>query len=394
MANLSQERQDAIVKILHYIQNGGDLETAKKMFAESFDQVDVSEITAAERALIAHGLDPRQIQYLCNVHAEVFKGNIKETQGNPDFSIPGHPVHTFKLENVVIKSLINDALLPDLHKWEQGDQAAVLRLQQEVKDLGQIKKHYKRKEMSMFPIMVKYGITAPPQVMWGVDDNILDLIKQTQTALAEAPIDQAKLTELVKKTSHEVLEMIFKEEEIMLPMIDEVASPADWGEVKRDEASVGYALIQKPMNWQPKTQTKPAQATGSLSVGNLTSLSLNFARGSLNLEELTGILALLPVQITYVDKDDKVKFFGGGSEVFPHSNSALGNDVYSCHPQWAIPKVKQILEAFRQGKKDQLEIVFKKKDQKISERFFAVKDPNGNYLGCLEVVEDVTKYVE
>ena len=94
MTQLSKERQDAILKILHYIQDGGELEGAKKMFKAAFDQVDVSEITAAERELIKQGLDPRQIQYLCNVHADVFKGNIKENKENPDFSIPGHPVHT------------------------------------------------------------------------------------------------------------------------------------------------------------------------------------------------------------------------------------------------------------------------------------------------------------
>lgn len=108
MTALSQKRQAALLKVLHYLQNGGDLATAKQMFQAEFKEVDVAEITVAERELIAQDLDPRQIQYLCNVHADVFKGSIKQNKENPDFKIPGHPVNTMKQENLVLKSLIED----------------------------------------------------------------------------------------------------------------------------------------------------------------------------------------------------------------------------------------------------------------------------------------------
>ncbi len=234
MENLSKERQEALLKVLHYIQDGGDFATAKKMFQEAFDKVDVSEITAAERELIAQGLDPRKIQYLCNVHADVFRGNIKENKENPDFSMPGHPVNTIKQENVVIKSLVNDFLLPNLKKWEDNKSDETLdKIKQALSDLATIDKHYARKETSLFPLMTKYGITAPPQVMWGVDDKIRRLIKQTNEIANTDPIDAEKLDKAIKETSHEVLEMIFKEEDIMIPMIDEVASPEDWENVKQ-----------------------------------------------------------------------------------------------------------------------------------------------------------------
>lgn len=249
MANLGKERQQALLKILHYIQDGGDFTEAKKMFQESFDKVDVSEITAAERELIAQGLDPRKIQYLCNVHADVFKGNIKENAANPDFATPGHPVNTLKQENVVIKSLVNDYLLPNLKKWEKDySEQTLSKIKQALSDLATIGKHYARKETSFFPLMTKYGITAPPQVMWGVDDKIRRLIKEANNVVNENDVDPAKLRKIIDEVSHEVLEMIFKEEEIMVPMIDEVASPADWGNVKEEEKQIGYTLINPPMN--------------------------------------------------------------------------------------------------------------------------------------------------
>ncbi|KRN00878.1 hypothetical protein FD18_GL000697 [Lactobacillus taiwanensis DSM 21401] len=388
MKELDKERQKAILKILNFIQDGGELEEAKKMFQAAFDQVDVAEITAAERELIAQGLDPREIQYLCNIHADVFKGNIKENKKNSEFEKPGHPVHTFKLENIVLKSLVNDALLPDLAKWEKGDKGALSKLRQELKDLAKIHYHYARKETSMFPIMTKYGITAPPKVMWGVDDKIRKLIGQANLLVNQKDIDQVEVSKAIKETAREVLEMIFKEEEIMLPMIDEVASEEDWGNVKNEEEQIGYTLIQKPMNWKPKEKTKN---DGPFSVDKLSSLALNFAEGSLNLEQLSAILDLLPFALTFIDENDKVAYFGGGANIFPHSKNAIGNSVYSCHLPESIPRVKKIFDDFHQGKKDKYEFWFEPRHmgRYLYLQYFAVRKDN-KYLGCLEVAQDVT----
>lgn len=388
MKELDKERQQAILKILNFIQDGGELEEAKKMFQAAFDQVDVAEITAAERELIAQGLDPRKIQYLCNVHDDVFKGNIKENKENSEFEKPGHPVHTFKLENIVLKSLVNDALLPDLAKWEKGDKSALSKLRQELKDLAKIHYHYARKETSMFPIMTKYGITAPPKVMWGVDDKIRKLIGQANLLISQKDINKAEVSKAIKETAHEVLEMIFKEEEIMLPMIDEVASEEDWGNVKNEEEQIGYTLIQKPMNWKPKEKPK---SDGPISIDKLSSLALNFAEGSLNLEQLSAILDLLPFALTFIDENDKVAYFGGGANIFPHSKNALGNSVYSCHLPESVPRVKKIFDDFHQGKKDKYEFWFKPRHmgRYLYLQYFAVRKDN-KYLGCLEVAQDVT----
>lgn len=388
MKELDKERQQAILKILNFIQDGGELEEAKKMFQAAFDQVDVAEITAAERELIAQGLDPRKIQYLCDVHADVFKGNIKENKENSEFEKPGHPVHTFKLENMVLKSLVNDALLPDLAKWEKGDKGVLSKLRQELKDLAKIHYHYARKETSMFPIMTKYGITAPPKVMWGVDDKIRKLIGQANLLISQKDINKAEVSKAIKETAHEVLEMIFKEEEIMLPMIDEVASEEDWGNVKNEEEQIGYTLIQKPMNWKPKEKPK---SDGPISIDKLSSLALNFAEGSLNLEQLSAILDLLPFALTFIDENDKVAYFGGGANIFPHSKNALGNSVYSCHLPESVPRVKKIFDDFHQGKKDKYEFWFKPRHmgRYLYLQYFAVRKDN-KYLGCLEVAQDVT----
>lgn len=384
-----KKRQDAILKILHYIQNGGDFKTAKEMFQKEFDQVDVAEITAAERELIKQGLNPADIQYLCNVHADVFKGNIKQNEENPDFAIPGHPVHTIKLENMVLKSLIKDALLPDLAKYGQGKDT-LKKIRQELKDLATIDKHYRRKETSLFPLMNKYGITAPPEVMWGVDDDIRALIRDAQKVANQDQVKIDELDQVIKKASHEVLEMIFKEEEIMIPMIDEVANQEDWYNVKNEEKQIGYTLIREPMNWQPQL---PKNSAGPVDVKNLRSFFINFKEGALNLEQLNAILDLLPFALTFIDENDKVAYFGGGAAIYPHSKNAIGNSVFSCHTAKSRPLIEKIFKAFHESKRDEIEYWFtpKKMGRTLYLRYYAVHDENGKYLGCLEVAEDITK---
>lgn len=177
--NLHQ-RQQQLVKILTFLSNGGDFKQAKQLFDQEFANVDVAEITAAERELIANGLDPREIQKLCNVHVALFKDAIAPGKPTAAFDTPGHPVYTLKLENKIIDSLINDELLSCLKKWQQdgSENDYLKRMRHALKDLLTIDRHYARKENTLFPLMDKYGITAPPKVMWGVDDDIRGYIKK------------------------------------------------------------------------------------------------------------------------------------------------------------------------------------------------------------------------
>lgn len=147
----TMERQKRIVEILRLLHEGGSFEEAKQIFNEEFDGVDVSEITGAEKALIQGGLNPSEIQKLCNIHAAVFKGSIKDIhQSSLEENIPGHPVHTMKLENQVIASLLNDEIRWVFSKIEKGDWTLKGRLLAAVEDLYNIDKHYARKETLIF----------------------------------------------------------------------------------------------------------------------------------------------------------------------------------------------------------------------------------------------------
>lgn len=433
MTTSSIERQKAIVKILTFLHEGGDFDQAKEMFDAQFGSVDVSEITSAERQLIANGLNPMEIQNLCNVHAAVFKGSITNNDETPAFQKPGHPVNTIKLENKILTSLINDELLPVEKKWQQdgANPAYLKRMQQALADLKTIDKHYARKENTIFPLMDKYGISAPPKVMWGVDDNIRNWINRAYQMVTADPLpDKYEIEAAIEKVAKEVLEMIFKEEDIMLPMLDEVATPTDWKTVRDDEDEIGYTLISPPLPWKPteaeleEAKDKPVNSTIAAELNRMaqnladqdeqvaatTSSDLkqhikqplktnagndgelfDLGSGSLNLKQLIAIFKTLPVDLTFVDHTDHVRWFSdNANRIFPRTNSVLGRAVVNCHPPKSVDKVQKILADFHDGTEDHAEFWINLHGQRfIHIEYYALHDQENNYLGCLEVSQDL-----
>ncbi|MEL5941286.1 DUF438 domain-containing protein, partial [Tetragenococcus halophilus] len=162
MARSKEERKKRIVEILSMLHEEGTFEEAKRLFNEEFDGVDVTEITSAEKSLIQGGLKAEEIQKLCNIHASVFKGSINDIHKSDEaYGQPGHPIHTLKLENQVLQSLITDEIDDLMEKIKKGDWQKKEQLVAAIKDLRQIDKHYARKETLIFSYMEKYGITAP-----------------------------------------------------------------------------------------------------------------------------------------------------------------------------------------------------------------------------------------
>ncbi|MCG4282909.1 DUF438 domain-containing protein [Lacticaseibacillus saniviri] len=475
--NNSVDRQKKIVEILKMLHEGDDFETAKQIFDATFDGVDVSEITSAERELIASGLNPMEIQNLCNVHAAVFRGKINPNQETPTADIPGHPVQVLKLENMVLMSLINDELLPTLKKWQQdGDNPDYLaRLQQALRDLATIDKHYARKENLIFPLMDKYGITAPPKVMWGVDDEIRGWIKDAHQLVMQQPLpDKYAIEAAIEKAAKEVDEMVFKEEEIMLPMVLEVFTPSDWGMVAEESAPIGYTLIAQPLPWHPteaqlaekpkvsqrakelnamaqvlaesqdfcsarKSEPSvnqtiaaihadapqlPNQTAGKtpddlppitiaskprlrdkqnglvsgaadqtrIEIDGINPAKVLLPTGSFDLDELMNVLRILPLDLTFVDANDTVKWFSNSEHrIFPRTTAVIGRLVVNCHPPKSVDRVIAILEDFHSGKRDHADFWFNMRGKTIYIRYFAVRDTQNNYLGCLEVSQDITE---
>lgn len=426
MERTREQRQERIVEILSLLHQGGSFEEAKELFNREFDGVDVTEITAAEKALIQGGLNPQEIQKLCNIHAAVFKGAINEIhRSNLEHAQPGHPIHTLKLENQVLQSLLTDEIDGLLTKIKAGDWSQKERLLNALTDLLQIDKHYARKETLIFSYMEKYGITAPPKVMWGVDDDIRDQIKALIQLVRSEKAAYNPIAEKWEAVKNEIEEMIFKEEEIMAPMTLDVFSLKDWEKIAEDSFDIGFAFIPEPLPWkasqaslEKEQEREPArqlaiqqakETTEGIAAGlaaeaeeaaleehydweeQASSETIVLPTGTLKLQEMIALFQVLPVDLTFVDKDDRVRFFSEGkSRVFPRTKSVIGREVVNCHPPKSMHIVEQILADFRSGARSEADFWIDLRGKKIYIRYFALKDEAGDYLGCLEVTQDIT----
>ena len=173
-----------------------------------------------ENELVKEGIKIEEIQSLCDVHASVFKGSIEEihSEGNAPQEISGHPLNTMFRENRKIESVI-DKINENISKIDNEENYK--NLLSAIDDLKIVNIHYAKKENLMFPMMEKYGITAPPQVMWGVDDEIKDKIKSIKKMLEEKNSDKNEIISEIGLMISKINEMIFKEENIMTPMLIE-----------------------------------------------------------------------------------------------------------------------------------------------------------------------------
>lgn len=383
--NNRQMRQKTIKDIIRQLHEGKTVDEVKTQFEEVFHGVSATEISEAEGALIAEGLPVEEVQKLCDVHAAVFKGSIEEIhQPEQPALIPGHPVHVLVKENKKISHILEKEIRPFLSLTAIDDPGAVEQLKAGVDQLKDLSIHYKKKENLYFPYMEKYGITAPPKVMWGVDDEIRARVKEV-AALLESHSDQTEtLIRKVQDMADKIEEMIFKEENIMVPMLLENLTQEEWKTIADGSGEIGYMIEDVPQ-WEPKEADKEENAPTEPEAG-----IVKLPSGEMKTEELTALLNTLPFDITFVDKDDKVKYFSEGkNRAFPRTRTILGRNVSNCHPPASVHIVEKIVEDFKNGVKDEEDFWIRMGKKYILIRYYAVRSEAGEYLGVLEVTQDI-----
>ncbi len=380
--NNREYRKNVIKELLKKLHAGQTADDVKQEFDAAFSGVSASEISEAEQALILEGVPVSEVQRLCDVHAAVFKGSIEENHAEKDDTLPaGHPARTLKEENRALERLMAQRIRPAFQAFLSGEKSAA-ELADEIEPLKTIDRHYLRKENLLFPYMEQYGITAPPKVMWGVDDEIRTLIKEA-SALARSS-DMA-VVEKLEDALIRVDEMIFKEENILLPMLLETLTPQEWKNIADESDELGYCLIDPPPAWQPEAAPDAVTPPTRPEQGDIA-----LPTGFLSVPELTHLLNTLPIDITFVGKDDTVRYFSQAAErVFPRTKAIIGREVSNCHPPASVHIVEGIVADLKSGKKDHEDFWIKMRDKYILIRYFAVRDEKGEYLGVLEVTQNI-----
>lgn len=390
MINNREYRQKVLKEIIHELHAGKTVDEVKPRFEKLTEGVSTAEIAEMEQALIMEGMPVQEIQRLCDVHASLFKGSIEDIhKPQKAENEHGHPVHIFKLENREIEKLI-EGLKKDLEALKTKDSSdAVNKLMEGFSRFTQVDRHYSRKENLLFPYMEKYGITAPPKVMWGVDDEIRDAIKDTLRLLERYEGNSALVAEKAGEAINKASEMVYKEENILFPMVIETLTEDEWLKIAQASDEIGFCFIEPNAIWAPERKDL-AKETQILKENQADRSTIPFDAGFMTPEECNAMLNTLPVDITFVDKDGAVKYFTQGKErIFARPKTIIGRQVGNCHPPASVHIVEQIVEDLKSGKKDHEDFWIKMGEKYVLIRYFAVRNAKGEYLGTMEFTQDI-----
>ncbi len=389
----SRFRKAKLKELILKLHEGESQEQVRNELLVSLSRIPYGEVVEVEQELIAEGLPVEEVLKLCDAHSAVLEGRVdlSAIKTIPD----GHPVDVMIQENKALKRVAEN-VLSELsaveYLKEEYFQDAILRLRGGYNQLIDVDKHYQRKEYLLFPFLENLGITGPPKVMWGKHDEIRELLKGSIEILNLPDLGKDDLVasaELVLiPAAKGVIDMIVKEEEILFPMAMDALGETDWYQIRKQSVEIGFCLYDPPTEWTPEGMEEQGINEAQREGGNI-----QLPSGGFTAEELLAILNTVPVDMTFVDRNDKVKYFTQGSErIFQRNRAILNRDVRHCHPPASTHIVDRILEDFKSGKQSRAPFWINKGGQFIHIEYFALRNEKGEYLGTLEVSQNLSEY--
>jgi len=395
LINNQAHRIETLKEVILHLHRGEAPADVRARLKALVSEVDANEIAAMEQKLMAEeGLSAEQVRSMCDLHADVL-GEVMAAPRAPKEVPPGHPVDTFRRENRALEQAVAKVRgqLPAIAALGDGGTPAEARLAllEALAPLLDVEKHYSRKEHLVFSVLERHGTTGPSKVMWGKDDEVREQLKGARAALGEPTLCGAELkfvaASLLAPALAAVESMIYKEEQILFPMALGMFTEAEWGEIWSQSPEYGWCLVEPAQGFAPARPQLPEDA-----IQLPPARAVQLPSGALALEQLLGIFNSLPVDLTFVDAEDRVAFFSEGPErVFARSRAILGREVQNCHPPKSLATVERILADFKAGRQSVAEFWIQMGGKFVHIRYFAVRDEAGKYLGCLEVTQDLTR---
>ena len=387
------ERVEQLKSFLKRLGTGEELGTVREDFVSQFAHVEASEIMKAEQGLMREGTPLAEVQQLCDLHSALFHGSTIHEQMDAEHAkveavleaqeksqsvvtlveTVGHPLNRLTEENKALDALIEATKVKVASKTATVD---------DVNEVRQVSIHYAKKGDLLYPhLKVAYDISGPSLVMWTVDGDIRDGFGRL--ARAES-IDDAWYEEFDGLLTR-AQEMIYKEQNILFPICAENFSAEEWYQIYKDTEQYEEIFGVERVAWAEAESALAAKAAPTSGDSNTIAL----IGGSLTLEQLDAMLNTMPMEITFVDHVDINRYFNDGEKVFKRPTTAIGRDVFSCHPPKVEPIVRGIIESFRNGERDNVAVWLEKVGRPFYVNYMAVRDQNNNYLGTLELVQDM-----
>ena len=387
------ERVEQLKGFLKRLGTGEELGAVREDFASQFKHVEASEIMKAEQGLMREGTPLEEVQQLCDLHSALFHGSTIHEQMDAEHAkveavleaqeksksvvalveTAGHPLNQLTEENKALNDLIKE-LRPKV-----ADKTATI---DDVNRVRQLSVHYAKKGDLLYPkLKVDYAIGGPSMVMWTVDGDIRDQLGDLAKSSQSVDDWYRRFDELLTRAQ----EMIYKEQNILFPICAENFTTQDWYQIYKDTAQYEEIFGVKRIAW-PEADAALATQTRKSSGDDNT---IGLIGGTLTVDQLDAMLNTMPMEVTFVDHEDINRYFNDGEKVFKRPTTAIGRDVFSCHPPKVEPIVRGIIDSFRKGDRDNVAVWLEKQGRPFYVNYMAVRDKNKKYLGTLELVQDM-----
>lgn len=389
---MSADQKAQIKEAIRQLHAGVPPEEVKEKFRDVLEGTDSLEIAKIEEELVKEGMKREEMRKLCDVHMAIFKDQIEKQNLNLK---PSQPISILMEEHKIMIKMVEDLMSYSSKILKVSDTRYVTEDIHEVEhlidEMSDSDKHYLREENVLFPLLEKHGITEPPAVMWMEHDQIREqkkklpeIIKNVNEANFQSFKEQ--LWDVAKTLGNLLPSHFFKENNILFPTAMSVVTEQEWIEAREEFDAIGYCCFTPPEMVAANKKGAPQPKTEA-QVG-----AMQFDFGSLTQMQLNPLLNTLPIEITFVDETDTVRYFNNPKKmIFIRTKSVIGRKVQNCHPAKSLDTVTRIVQSFKTGKKDGAEFWINLNGRVIYIRFFAVRNLEGKYLGTVEVVQDVTE---
>ena len=414
------EKMTAIKK--NYIEGLVDFETAKEEIIATFNTITPEEFAYSEQKMKEMGYTDMEMHEKMNSLIELFKNKIVQEENK---LAKGHPIRTYIEENTATKKLIKE-IEEKTERYKENGKFIKNEWLEIYDKLYQFNTHLSRKQHQLFSMLEKKGFDRPSRIMWTFDNAVRDNINSAIRMLNEENVDEKAFFEQQSIAIELTLDIMDKEEQILYPTSLKLISEDEFKQMRKGDDEIGYCLIEKPTEFyfidkevekikEKIIENKVENMSGNNFMNDLAGLLQKYGmtgnkeedqsnenlenkifdvkQGKLTLEQINLIFQHMPVDLSYVDENDLVKFYSDTKHrVFPRSAGVIGRNVKNCHPAESVDSVMEIIDNFRSGKQDEIDFwIQTPKGNFIYIYYVAVRDENGKFRGVLEMMQDATK---
>ncbi|MEM3986366.1 MAG: DUF438 domain-containing protein [Candidatus Methanomethylicia archaeon] len=413
-------KKEVIKEILKELHRGVSIDVLKEKFSDVLKSISPMEIPLIEQELVKEGIPIQEILKLCDLHVALFRDFLVSRELS---NIPkGHPLELLLKENEYLlkgaEALNIYAMALTKAVGDDERKSLYSSIRDVLNDLRKIRIHYRKIQMLIFPYLERRGITAVPRVLWGREDEVI--VKMRSLFRLMDSMDYQEISKRAIELANAISEIIFRENRILFPAVWSLFSEGEWAAFMNEANRIGWIVKSDVEYISREKPIMPYEIKGVITEEQLNKLpqemkimalsggvrpdeyelirngDLDLDTGFLNINEIKNIFPSLPLELTFADVDDRVRFFVESRlhKGFVRTKTILSRRVEYCHPPRLEAFIRKVLDELKSGVKDHEVFWTKMGDRILRVIVIAVKDVDGRYLGALEIVEDLTEVVE